>query len=52
MEANGAWGVTVVAALGGGLLVAALVCGSTGNEAIALVNVSVLALSAVYTQQN
>ena len=49
---NGAWGVTVVAALVGGLLVATSVCGSAGNEAIALMNVSVLALSAVSTRQN
>ena len=50
MMANGAWGVTVVAAVVGELLVAASVCGSAGNEAIALINVSVLALSAVTTQ--
>ena len=52
MMANGAWGVTVVAAVVGGLFVAASVCGSAWNEAIALVNVSVLALSAVSTRQN
>ena len=52
LMANGAWGVTVVAAVVGGLFVAASVCGSAGNEAIALVNVSVLALSAVSTRQN
>ena len=50
--ANGAWGVTVVAAVDGELLVAASVCCSAGNEAIALINVSVRALSAVSTRQN
>ena len=52
LMANGAWGVTVVAAVDGGLLVAASVCCSAGNEAIALINVSVRALSAVSTRQN
>ena len=52
LMANGAWGVTVVAAVVGGLLVAASVCGSAGNEAIALVNVSAHDLSAVSTRQN
>ena len=50
--ANGALGVTVVAAVDGVLLVTASVCGSAGNEATALVNVSVRALSAVSTRQN
>ena len=40
MLANGAWGATVVAAVVGGLLAAAALCGSAGNEAIALINVS------------
>ena len=52
MMANGAWGVTVEIAVVGRLLVAASVCGSAGKEAIALVNVSVLVLWAVPTQQN
>ena len=52
MESNGVWGVNGVVCVGGVLLAAASVSGSAGNEAIALVNVSVLVLSAVPTQQN
>ena len=52
MLGNDAWGVTVGAAVVGGLLVADSVCGSAGKETIELINVSVLALSAVTTQQN
>jgi len=51
LMANGVWGVTVEIAVVGRLLVAASVCGSAGKEAIALINVSVLALSAVSTRQ-
>ena len=51
MLVNDTWGVrTVVAAVVGELLVAASMFGSAGNEVIALINVSVLALSAVTTQ--
>ena len=52
MESNAVWGVNGVVSVGGILLAAASVCGSAGNEAIALMNVSVLALSAVSTRQN
>ena len=52
MEPNGVWGVNGVVSVGGVLLAAASVCGSAGNEAITLLNVSVLALSAESTRQN
>ena len=52
MESNGVWGVNGVVCVGGVLLAAASVCGSVGNEAIALVNVSAHDLSAVSTRQN
>jgi hypothetical protein len=52
MESNGVWGVNGVVCVGGVLLAAASVCGSAGNEAIALVNVSAHDLSAVSTRQN